>query len=173
MSCSFGKLLRWGAVPLVAAVGASVYLTTAAWAGGGAGHGWVAVAGGGVSVVEGGTGGSTPAPVITNFACHAAGSGGDFECLALTPSAASGNPGSGTFDKNVMYVTGHVSSVTLASDSTAILTGTATVVGIGAGTGKSFTVTVTKGGPGATLDLQVSGTTFDETVQSGQMTISS
>jgi hypothetical protein len=51
-----------------------------------------------------------------------------------------------------------------------VLEGTATVTGLGAGTDRPFTATVTRGGPGATLLLKVSGLTFDEIVLDGQIT---
>ena len=67
-----------------------------------------------------------------------------------------------------MYVTGSLSSVQVAKSS-AVLTGTATVTGLGAGTDKAFTATVTRGGPGATLVLQISGLTFSEIVLEGEI----
>src|SRR5262249_41250332 len=68
------------------------------------------VAGAGKTIIEGGTGGTTPEPVTTLVAFHANTQGGNFECLALAPPQATG-PGSGEFSVNVMYVTGHVTSV--------------------------------------------------------------
>jgi hypothetical protein len=94
---------------------------------------------------------------------------GGFECLALVPSVNAGKPGSGNFDTNAMYVTGSITSSQIEGQ-TAVLEGTATVTGLGAGTDRPFTATVTRGGPGATLLLKVSGLTFDEIVLDGQIT---
>jgi hypothetical protein len=43
------------------------------------------------------------------------------------------------------------------------------VTGLGAGANKPFTATATRGGPGATLVLTVSGLTFSEIVLDGQI----
>jgi hypothetical protein len=116
------------------------------------------VSGAGKTIIGGGTGGATPLPVTTLVAFHAGAQGGAFECLALAPPSASG-PGSGEFTVNAMYVTGKVTSVDV-DDDTAILRGTARVTGLGAGQNQPFTATVTRGGPGATITLEVSGLTF-------------
>jgi hypothetical protein len=128
------------------------------------------VAGGGKTMIEGGTGGATPQPVITFVAFHATGQGGTFECLALAPPQATG-PSSGEFTTNVMYVTGTVTSLRVEAAG-AVLSGTATVTGIGAGSNLPFTVWVTEGGPGATVKLSVSGLTFLETLLDGHLDIS-
>ena len=125
------------------------------------------VSGAGRTIIEGGAPGFIP--VITVLAFHANGRGGDFECLALAPTTASG-PGSGQFEVNAMYVTGTVTSVQV-SGGTAVLKGTATVTGLGAGTNRAFTFTVTAGGPGTTAMLDISGLTFHEILLEGQITI--
>jgi hypothetical protein len=128
------------------------------------------VAGAGRTIIEGGTGGSSPQPVMTVLAFHANSQGGAFECLALAPAASSGD-GSGRFEVNAMYVTGTVSSVTVNGD-TAILRGSATVTGLGAGKAVPFTATVRAGGPGTTVTLVISGLTFHEILLEGQIRIS-
>jgi hypothetical protein len=128
------------------------------------------VSGGGKTIIEGGTGGSSPGPVTTLLAFHANAHAGDFECLAFAPSAASG-AGSGNFDVNVMYVTGAVTSVEV-EDGAAILRGIATVTGIGAGQNVPFTATVYAGGPGTTVVLKISGLTFREILVEGRISFS-
>lgn len=125
------------------------------------------VSGAGKTIIEGGTGGTSPLPVTTLVAFNASGQDGDFECLALAPPSASG-PGSGEFTVNAMYVTGKVTSVDVNGNS-ATLHGTATVTGLGAGQNVPFTATVTSGGPGATVTLKVSGLTFHEILVEGQI----
>lgn len=127
------------------------------------------VSGAGKTIIEGGTGGTTPVPVTTLVAFHADAQGGSFECLALKPAGATG-PGSGEFTVNVMYVTGKVGSVDVA-DNTATLHGTATVTGLGAGQAVPFTARVTAGGPGATITLEVSGLTFHEILLEGNIRV--
>src|SRR6266566_4256930 len=102
------------------------------------------VSGAGKTIIEGGTGGTTPLPVTTLVAFRADARGGDFECLAFAPSQAMG-AGSGEFDTNVMYVTGKVTSLEIRKD-VATLRGTATVTGLGAGQDLSFTASVQAGG---------------------------
>jgi len=128
------------------------------------------VSGAGRTIIEGGTGGSSPLPVFTVLAFHANAQGGDFECMALAPAAATGD-GSGRFDVNAMYVTGSVTSV-VVSGHTAVLHGTATVTGLGAGHNLPFTATVRAGGPGTTVTLEISGLTFHEILVEGQINIS-
>jgi len=128
------------------------------------------VAGAGKTIIEGGTGAPSFIPVTTVLAFHANGQGGDFECLALAPSTASGAPESGQFEVNAMYVTGKVTSVQV-SDGTAVLKGTATVTGLGAGASQAFTFTVKAGGPGTSATLVISGLTFHEILLEGQITI--
>ena len=120
-------------------------------------------------MIEGGTGGTSPVPVTTMVAFHAAGNGGDFECLALAPPQPTG-AGSGAFTTNAMYVTGPVSSLEVNGDA-AVLRGVATVTGLGAGQHQAFTVTITDGGPGATVVLTVSGLTFHEILVDGHFSI--
>ena len=128
-----------------------------------------AIHGGGTSLIRGGTGAPSFDPVMTKFAISWSDGRGGFECLALTPSTEPGKPGSGNFDTNAMYVTGSITSAQI-DGQTAVLNGTATVTGLGAGADKSFTVTVTRGGPGASVLLNVSGMTFAEIVLDGQIT---
>lgn len=127
------------------------------------------IRGAGTSLVRGGTGAPSFAPVMTKFGFSWSDGRGGFECLALVPSANAGKPGSGNFDTNAMYVTGSITSARVEGQ-TAVLEGTAMVTGLGAGTDKPFTATITRGGPGATLRLTVSGLTFDEIVLGGQIT---
>jgi len=68
------------------------------------------VHGAGTTMVEGGTGAPSFTPLLTKVAFHARKGSGRFECLALAPSAPAGDPGSGDFDTNVMYVTGEITS---------------------------------------------------------------
>jgi hypothetical protein len=126
-------------------------------------------AGAGTTMIEGGTGGTSPVPVTTTVAFHATGNGGDFECLALAPPQPTG-AGSGAFTTNAMYVTGTVSSLEVNGDA-AVLRGVATVTGLGAGQHLAFTVTITAGGPGATVVLTVSGLTFHEILVDGHFSI--
>jgi hypothetical protein len=127
-----------------------------------------AIRGGGTSLVRGGTGAPSFTPVMTKFAFSWTDGKGGFECLALAPSVAAGKPGSGNFDTNAMYVTGSLTSAQVQGHS-AVLKGTATVTGLGAGSNAPFTATITRGGPGATLVLEVSGLTFSEIVLEGEI----
>src|SRR5229473_6609837 len=128
------------------------------------------VSGAGRTIIEGGTGGTSPLPVMTVLAFHANAQGGDFECMALAPAAATGD-GSGRFEVNAMYVTGNVTSVAV-SGHTAVLHGTATVTGLGAGHNLPYTATVRAGRPGTTVTLEISGLTFHEILVEGQINIS-
>jgi hypothetical protein len=115
----------------------------------------IRVAGAGKTIIEGGTGGPSPIPVVTTVAFHANAKGGDFECLALAPPNATG-PQSGQFTVNVMYVTGSVTSFSIDADHrSAELHGTATITGIGAGQNVPFTAQVREGGSGTTIILTV------------------
>lgn len=125
------------------------------------------IRGAGTTIVEGGTGAPSFAPLLTKVAFHARNGSGRFECLALAPSSPAGDPGSGNFDANVMYVTGEITSAKVR-EQVATLTGTATVTGVGAGSNEPFTARVTRGGPGATLVLEVSGLTFREILLDGE-----
>ena len=125
------------------------------------------VRGAGTTMVQGGTGSPTFTPLLTNVAFHWRKGSGAFECLALAPSAEAGDPGSGTFDTNVMYVTGEITSARVRGHQ-AILGGIATVTGVGAGSEIPFTATLTRGGPGATLVLEISGLTFREILLEGE-----
>jgi hypothetical protein len=125
------------------------------------------VQGAGTTMVENGTGSPSFTPIITKVAFHWRAGTGRFECLALAPSAEAGDPGSGDFDTNIMYVTGPITSAEI-NKRAAVLKGSATVTGAGAGSDQAFTATVTRGGPGATLVLEVSGLTFRETLLEGQ-----
>src|SRR5256712_463691 len=120
-------LRRWGAVLALAVIASVSGRATA----GADSEGQLQVAGAGRTIIEGGTGGSAPVPVMTVLAFHATAHSGAFECLALAPAAGTGD-GSGRFEVNAMYVTGTVSSMTV-SGHTAVLHGIAKVTGIGAG----------------------------------------
>ena len=162
---------RTGVILLVAVTAAAAALATALIAQAGTGHGGApgtSVRGAGTTIVEGGTGPPSFTPVLTKVAFHWDGDAGRFECLALAPSAKAGSPGSGTFDTNVMYVTGEITSVDLDGRHRAVLEGSATVTGLGAGSNLPFTAVVTQGGPGATLVLDVSNLTFRETLLQGR-----
>jgi len=124
------------------------------------------VSGAGRTIIEGGSGGAAPVPVETVLAFHASSTGGAFEGLALAPTVTE----SGSFETNVMYVTGKVTSAAVTG-STAVLHGTATVTGIGAGQNVPFTATVQAGGPGTTVVLEISGLTFHEILLEGQIRI--
>jgi hypothetical protein len=158
--------LRLGGVLLAFALLASASGPVVAGAGS---NGNPQVSGAGRTIIEGGTGGASPVPVMTVLAFHANSQGGAFECLALAPAASSGD-GSGRFEVNAMYVTGTVSSVVLKGN-TAILKGNANVTGLGAGTAVPFTATVKAGGPGTTVTLEISNLTFHEILLEGQIRI--
>ena len=132
-----------------------------------AGSGGLTVHGAGTSILTGGGPGTTP--VITKLGINFENGSGHFDCLALMPSQPAGTQGSGTFDNNVMYVTGPITGASLDGD-TVVLTGSATVTGLGAGTREPFTVTADRGGPGARVVLVVSGLTFVETLLEGSIT---
>lgn len=125
------------------------------------------IRGGGTTILQGGTGPPSFTPVLTKVAFHWRQGSGHFECLALAPSTRAGSPGSGSFDTNVMYVTGPITSVT-RSGRAITLRGTSTVTGEGAGSNRPFTATYTAGGPGATFVLEVSGLTFREILLEGR-----
>jgi len=150
-------------LPLALAV-VSLTTSTLAWGE----DGGRAVQGGATTTVAGGTGAPNFTPVITKLTFHWRDGLGHFECLALAPSAAAGNAGSGNFDTNVMYVTGAITAVEI-DGSTAVLRGSATVTGLGAGTNLPFTATAERGGPGTTFVLTISGLTFHETILEGQI----
>lgn len=152
------------ATALVAVVSVGVTLFGSASSGASA----LSARGGGTTIVRGGTGDPSFAPVITTFAFSWRDGKGGFECLALTPSAAAGDPGSGKFDVNAMYVTGAIASA-VVDDGTLVLKGTATVTGLGAGSHRAFTARATPGGPGATLTLDISGLKFREIVTDGEI----
>jgi hypothetical protein len=134
-----------------------------------AGDGGRVVQGAGTTLVTGGTGTPSFVPVLTKFGIHWRDGQGRLDCLALTPSAAAGTPGSGNFDTNVMYVTGPITAVEIHR-AIAVLTGTATVTGLGAGSSLPFTATAECGGSGARFALTVSGLTFEETLLEGGIT---
>ena len=154
------------AVVLVGVGLASALLVPAATADSDDGGG--SVRGAGTTMVTGGTGAPTFTPLLTKVAFQWRNGTGAFECLALAPtSAPAGQPGSGDFDTNVMYVTGAITSARTRGQQ-AILSGTATVTGVGAGSDQPFSVTFTRGGPGATLVLEISGLTFREILLEGE-----
>ena len=152
-------------IVLIALISALVTGGLLAQAGGESGG---VIRGGGTTIVEGGTGAPSFDPVITKFAFNWRSGGGHFECLALAANAPAGDPESGNFDTNVMYVTGEIESADVGG-GVARFEGTATVTGLGAGENEPFTVRVTRGGPGATLVLRVSELTFREIVLEGQI----
>ncbi len=124
--------------------------------------------GGATTMVTGGTGSPSFAPVITKLAFHWRDGQGHFECLALASGTAAGTPGSGNFDTNVMYVTGEITSVEIHG-SKATFKGIATVTGLGAGSNLPFTGVAERGGPGTRFVLTVSGLTFDEILLEGDI----
>ena len=133
--------------------------------------------GAGTTIIQGGSGGTQPLPVLTTLAFHAEQSNGtvtgDFECMARVPPSATG-AGSGQFTVNAMYVTGPITGATVAGD-TATLTGTATITGLGAGTNVPFKIVVQRGGPGATAVLTTEGTpqlVFHEILLEGAIDVS-
>jgi hypothetical protein len=128
------------------------------------------IRGAGTTMVENGTGPPSFAPIITKVAFYWREGSGHFECLALAPSVDAGDPGSGDFDTNIMYVTGAITSAELKGRA-AVLKGSATVTGAGAGSDRPFSATVTRGGPGATLVLEVSGLTFREILLEGRFKV--
>jgi hypothetical protein len=134
--------------------------------GGDNGGGGITVHGAGTSILTGG--GLQTTPVITKLGINFENGSGHFDCLALMPTPPAGTEGSGTFDNNIMYVTGPITTASLQGQS-AVLTGTATVTGLGAGTNRPFTVTADRGGPGAKVVLVVSGQTFVETLLEGSI----
>jgi hypothetical protein len=149
-----------GAILLVALIGASGTTADDEQDGG-------SVRGAGTTMVEGGTGSPSFKPIITKVAFYWQAAAGHFECLALAPSEDAGRPGSGNFDTNIMYVTGPITSADVHRHAV-VLKGSATVTGAGAGSDRPFTATVTRGGPGATLVLEVSGLTFREILLEGR-----
>src|SRR6516165_6014155 len=130
-------------------------------------NGNITVQGAGTSILTGG--GPGTAPVITKLGINFENGSGRFDCLALMPTPPAGTEGSGTFDNNIMYVTGPITAARRQGE-TVVLTGTATVTGVGAGTNQAFTVTADRGGPGAKVVLVVSGQTFVETLLEGSIT---
>jgi hypothetical protein len=128
----------------------------------------LAIKGAATTIVTGGTGTPSFVPVITRLGFHFQNGNGRFDCLALVPSTAAGTPGSGNFDKNVMYVTGDITDAKVTG-SGATITGTANVTGLGAGLNVPFTATSERGGPGTRFVLTISGLTFDETVLEGEI----
>ena len=138
--------------------------------GGDNGHEEITVYGAGTSILTGGGPGTIP--VITKLGINFENGSGHFDCLALMPTSPAGTEGSGSFDNNIMYVTGPITAASLQG-GTVVLTGTATVTGVGAGTNKAFTVTADRGGPGARVELVVSGLTFVETLLEGSITFQS
>jgi hypothetical protein len=172
MNSSWARLLhrhRWRALLAGVAVICAVAVTQNASAASRTPAAHHRAAGAGTTIIEGGTGGTSPVPVTTTVGFHATGKGGDFECLALAPPQPTG-AGSGAFTTNAMYVTGTVSSLVVDGD-TAVLRGMSTVTGLGAGQHRAFTVTITGGGPGATVVLTVSGLTFHEILLDGHFSI--
>ncbi len=148
------------------------------------------IRGGGEGLIAGGFG-FPPRPVKNVFAFtierDAEGNvTGNFECLALMPSAGSGT-GSGLFTDNLMYVTGQITALHSVDDKKVSFSGKATVTGLGAGTDLIFdcdvstgevsaeenggSVGIVPGGPGAYMTLSVSGLDFKQILTSGQIVI--
>jgi hypothetical protein len=158
-------MIRIGKILMsLALAGAVVYASIGA-AGGGSG---TDVRGAATTMLEGGTGAPDFVPVLTTLAFHWNGEEGDLECLALAPDAKAGDPGSGNFGTNVMYVTGPVKSGQVEGDR-AVLRGRATVTGLGAGENLPFTLVAYRGGPGTRVILRVSGLVFKEIVLEGEV----
>jgi len=140
-------------------------------------NGAVLARGGGTTIIQGGTGKSEGfIPVLTTLAFHAERQGGavtgDFECLARSPENTTG-AGTAQFTKNVMYVTGQITNVSIGRD-TATLTGTADITGLGAGTSVPFTFVVRNGGPGSTAVLTTEGSprlVFNEILLEGSFQV--
>jgi hypothetical protein len=126
------------------------------------------IEGGGTTILVGGTGSPNFVPVTTMLGIQWDGDKGSFDCLALAPSHRAGFAGSGTFDTNIMYVTGEIRSVSF-DKNVVTMTGTADCTGLGAGIGVPFTATAERGGPGARITLKVSGLSFEETLISGRI----
>jgi hypothetical protein len=124
------------------------------------------IRGGATTMLEGGTGAPDFVPVLTKLAFSWNGTRGDLECLAIAPSAPAGDPGSGDFDTNAMYVTGPITSGSV-EEGRAVLRGSATVTGLGAGEDLPFTLIAYRGGPGTRVVLHVSGLVFNEIVLEG------
>jgi hypothetical protein len=157
----FGKI-----VVLLSLIAAAVYATGGSAGGGAANE--ERIRGAAITMLEGGTGAPDFVPVLTKLAFHWNGTKGDLECLALAPNAPAGDPGSGNFETNVMYVTGPVTSASV-DGGRAVLTGTATVTGLGAGEDLPFTLIAFRGGPGTRVVLRVSGLVFKEIVLEGEI----
>lgn len=153
-------------VPITIATALVASLSSSASGDSGLGSG--GIRGGATTMLEGGTGAPDFVPVITKLAFHWNGTRGDLECLALAPNAAAGDPGSGEFGTNAMYVTGPVTEASVEG-SRAVLRGTATVTGIGAGEDLPFTLVAFEGGPGTRVILRVSGLVFREIVLEGEI----
>jgi len=124
------------------------------------------IRGGAITMLEGGTGAPDFVPVLTKLAFRWNGKNGDLECLAIAPNTPAGDPGSGDFDTNVMYVTGPITSGSI-EEGRAVLRGNATVTGLGAGEDLPFTLIAHRGGPGTRVILRVSGLVFNEIVLEG------
>jgi hypothetical protein len=157
----------WKSIALTV-LGAVALYVTAIPAGGGSASGSPTIRGAGTTIVQGGTGNPDFVPVLTKLAFHWNGTVGDLECLALAPSDPAGDPGSGDFDTNAMYVTGPVTSASV-NGSRAVLRGTATVTGLGAGEDLPFTLIAYRGGPGTRVVLRVSGLVFKEIMLDGEV----
>jgi hypothetical protein len=153
---------------VIAALVAIIGVGTSLVAGAGEDEFPLTARGGGATMVRGGTGDPSFTPVITTFSFSWRDGKGGFECLALVPNASAGTAGSGVFDTNAMYVTGKITSATVDGDEL-VLVGIATVTGVGEGSHRSFRATATRGGPGATLVLKVSGLTFSEILTEGEI----
>jgi hypothetical protein len=132
--------------------------------------------GAGTTIIQGGTGGSSPVPVLTTLAFHAERQGGAvtgaFECLARAPASGTGT-GSADFVVNAMYVTGRITGAVVNGDA-ATLTGTATITGLGAGSNVPFEIVVHRGGPGAAAVLSTGGATplvFHEILVEGSIEV--
>jgi hypothetical protein len=152
---------------VAASLATALVLTVIAQAGGRDKERGRSIQGAGTTMVERGSGPPSFEPLLTKVAFHWEGESGWFECLALAPGAKAGTKGSGSFNTNVMYVTGPITSEEVHG-RTAVLKGSATVTGVGAGSNQPFTATVRRGGPGATLVLEVSGLTFKEILLDGE-----
>jgi hypothetical protein len=170
------RLVRFGTVEVLTAVAIMISASIVSWGESTAPLGDNIARGAGKTIIEGGTGAAGGfVPVITTVAFHAertaAGVTGSFECLALAPQFTSGTPGSGTFNVNVMYVTGTVKTANVDGD-TVTLTGTASITGLGAGNNVPFTFVAREGGPGSNAILTTGGLKFNEILVEGQFQFS-
>lgn len=132
----------------------------------------VRVVGGATTIIKGRTDAPDLTPTIATLGVNAERDGGSLECVAFVSSAAPGKPGSGVFDKQIMYLTGTINSIEVSGtdpDFIAFVRGTATVTGLGAGKGVPLEGTIHSGGPGVSFELKFSGLTLNGIVTDGSI----